>query len=84
MLGPVEGRVESFLSERATAGSVHLIISLYSSTVSPDMPLAPSCSMRYTAQSQNPFKLKLLLEEREWLVLEFTSFPVIITSKIPR
>lgn len=81
--GPVEGRVESFLSGRATAGSVHPIISLCSFTVAPDIPFTPNRSMRYTAQLQNP-QLKLLLEERKWLVIEFINFPVIITSKIPR
>lgn len=81
MPGPMEGRVESFLSERATVGSVHPIISLCSSTVGPDMPLAPNCSMRYTAQSQNPFKLRLLLEEREWLVIECINFPYYLHLK---
>lgn len=40
--------------------------------------------MRFTAQPQNPLKRKLLLGERKWLVIEFTHFPAIITSKIPR
>lgn len=75
--------MESFLSGRATAGSVHPIISLRSFTVAPDIPFTPNRSMRYTVQLQNP-QLKLLLEERKWLVLEFINFPVIITSKIPR
>lgn len=76
-----EGGIFSF--RKSNSRECHPIISLCSPTVGPDMPLAPNCSMRYTAQSQNPFKLRLLLGEREWLVIECINFPVLFPSKIP-